>query len=433
MSSFGISGTNAHVILEAPTGPETEPDLPTADPETTDAGDVPWIVTARTADALAGQAARLLDHVREHLGVPLADTALSLATTRTPLPHRAVLIGAERAALLSQLEALADGTVRPPTVTGTARTSGRTALLFSGQGAQRPGMGRELYDAHPVFAETFDEVCARLPDLRDTVFVSPGTEAEADRAAEILNRTANAQPALFAFEIALFRLLESLGLRPDLLAGHSVGEIAAAHVAGVLSLDDACTLVAARGRLMQALPAGGAMASLPAGEDEVLPLLAGRDETVGIAALNGPAATVVSGTEEAVAEICAHFSALGRRPTRLHVSHAFHSPLMDPVLEEFRAVAASLTYREPLLTIVSGLTGTAAAPGELTDPEYWVRHVREPVRFHDCVRALRHLGARRFLEVGPDGPLTALAGAALGDPEDTGADAVFVPAVRRGH
>uniref|UniRef100_UPI001F2D725F type I polyketide synthase n=1 Tax=Streptomyces europaeiscabiei TaxID=146819 RepID=UPI001F2D725F len=436
VSSFGISGTNAHVVLEAvPEEPVAEQSVaeqwvtgePVAEQSVAQESrgvpvgvPVPWVVSARSRDALRAQAAQLLDHVTGHPGVPLADTALALATTRTPFPHRAVLVGADRDGLAAQLRALADGAPLPGTVTGTARTGGRTAFLFTGQGAQRPGMGRELHAAHPVFAETFDAVCERVPGLRTVVL---GDDAER------LNRTEHAQPALFAFEVALYRLLESWGVRPDFVAGHSVGEIAAAHIAGVFSLDDACALVAARGRLMQALPAGGAMASVSATEEEVLPLLAGREHELGIAALNGPAATVVSGTEAAVAEVRDHFAAAGRRVTRLRVSHAFHSPLMDPVLDDFRTVATGISYAEPRVPVVSALTGEPATPGLLTDPEYWVRHVREPVRFHDCVTRLHGLGARRFLETGPDGPLSTLAETALAETApDTADEALFVAA-----
>ncbi|MEV7084162.1 SDR family NAD(P)-dependent oxidoreductase, partial [Streptomyces sp. NPDC093516] len=422
VSSFGISGTNAHVVLEA-APQQPAPQQPAADTEGKPSGDVPWVVSGRDPRALRDQARRLLDHVSAHPGVAPADTALALATTRTAFPHRAVLVGAGPDDLTAQLRALADGTPLPATVTGTARTGGRTAFLFTGQGAQRPGMGRELHAAFPVFADAFDAVCARVPGLREAVF---GDDAD------LVHRTEYAQPALFAFEVALFRLLESLGVRPDVLAGHSIGEIAAAHVAGVFSLDDACALVAARGRLMQALPPGGAMAAVRATEAEVAPLLAGREDEIGVAALNGPDDTVVSGTEDAVTEVCAHFARLGRRATRLRVGHAFHSPLVEPVLEEFRAVVTGLSYAEPALPVVSTVTGSAAEPGLLTDPEYWVRHVRRPVRFHDALLRLRDLGTRRFLEVGPDSRLTALAEAALTEAEPEAApDAVFTAAVLR--
>ncbi|MFF4402121.1 type I polyketide synthase [Streptomyces sp. NPDC001480] len=414
VSSFGISGTNAHVILEA-AEEETLPAAPGHRGPVT-----PWVLTARSAAALRDQADRLLAHLAARPGTDPHDVGLSLAT-RTAFEHRAVVLGADHAELTEGLTALAGARPGPQTPAGVARGGGRTAYLFTGQGAQRPGMGRELHQTFPVFAEAFDAVCAHVPGLRDVVL---GDDADA------LNRTEHAQPALFAHEVALYRLLESWGLVPDQVTGHSVGELAAAHVAGVLTLEDACTLVAARGRLMQALPAGGAMASLQASEAEVLPLIAGREAEIGIAALNGPTATVVSGTEDAVTAVVEQVAATGRKTARLRVSHAFHSPLMDPVLDDFRAVATRLTYASPRLTYVSGTTGAPADARQLTDPEYWVRHVREPVRFHDALRRLRDdLGATRFLEVGPDATLTALAQAALDDPDR--AEVLLVPAARK--
>ncbi|MET8413611.1 type I polyketide synthase, partial [Streptomyces sp. NPDC005195] len=432
VSSFGISGTNAHVILEAATDETpTDPDGPAPHDTRDEAPLTPWVLTARSATALRDQASRLLAHLADRPETDPRDVGLSLATTRTAFEHRAVVLGADRAELTEGLTALADGRATPHTPAGIARGGGKTAFLFTGQGAQRPGMGRELHRAHPVFADAFDAVCAHLPGLREIVLGDDtGSNTGNTDRADTLNRTEHAQPALFAFEVALYRLLESWGIVPDQVTGHSVGEIAAAHVAGVLSLRDACTLVAARGRLMQQLPAGGAMAALQATEAEVLPLLAGREAEIGVAALNGPFATVVSGTEDAVAAVAAHFTALGRKTTRLRVSHAFHSPLMDPVLDDFRAVATTLAYEAPRLAYVSGTTGEQADARQLTDPEYWVRHVREPVRFHDALRHLRDdLGATRFLEVGPDAPLTAMAPAVLEDPDR--AEVLLTAAVRK--
>ncbi|WP_330172191.1 type I polyketide synthase [Streptomyces sp. NBC_01498] len=405
VSSFGVSGTNAHTIIEEAPAPEpaVAADGPAPEPRTAPSP-LPWLVSGRTEEALRAQAARVVAAVAEE---DPADVAHALATARTPQEYRAVVLGADRDALLHGMAQVADGA--PGTLTGRV-VKGHTAFLFTGQGSQRPGMGRELYDRFPVFAAAFDDICARFDDgLRDTVF---GTDPEP------LNRTARTQAALFAHEVALYRLVESWGITPDYLAGHSVGEITAAHVAGVLTLDDACALVAARGRLMQELPAGGAMIAVRATEADVLPLLS---ERVGIAAVNGPDAVVVSGAEADVTELAAHFE----KTRRLAVSHAFHSPLMEPMLAEFRAVAESLTYHRATLPVVSNLTG-ALAGDALATADHWVRHVRDAVRFHDGVRTLEQAGVTRFLELGPDAVLTAMARTGLASP-----DAVLAAAARR--
>ncbi|WP_330347001.1 type I polyketide synthase [Streptomyces sp. NBC_00582] len=412
VSAFGVSGTNAHVVLEqAPDEVTVDPGEPGPAPRALrlPSGAVPWRVSGRTPAALRDQARRLADFVRSRPVTDPARTAAALLTTRSVFEERAVALGTDRDELLRGLDALAAGHARPGLVTGSASGSGRTAFLFAGQGSQRLGMGRELHETYEVFADAFDEVCAQVDTtlqrpLQDVVF---GTDAE------LLNRTEYAQPALFALEVALFRLAESFGVRPDVLLGHSVGELAAAHVAGVWSLADACRLVVARGRLMQALPEGGAMLSLQLSEAEVLPLLEGRSDRVGVAAVNAPRATVIAGVAADVEEIAEQARADGHRATALRVSHAFHSPLMDPMLRDFRRVAESLEFHPPRLTVVSDLTGRPADPDDLAGPEYWVRHVRHAVRFSDGVRALADLGVTRCLELGPDGTLSALAAQSL--------------------
>ncbi|MEU5274697.1 SDR family NAD(P)-dependent oxidoreductase, partial [Streptomyces hygroscopicus] len=413
VSSFGISGTNAHTIIEAADPAET-PSPETAG-ETTGSPSgvavVPWLLSGASPDGLSAQARRLreFDRVRAAHGSDVTDIGYSLATTRSALPYRAVVVAEEPEQFRSGLDALAAGRNAATLVQGVARAENKTAFLFSGQGAQRLGMGRELYEAFPVFAAALDEVCAHLDVVLDRPLREVMFAAEGSADAELLDQTAFTQPALFAVEVALFRLLEHFGVTPDVLIGHSIGEVAAAHVAGVFSLADACTLVAARGRLMQALPEGGAMVAVQASEEEIAASLAGREAEVSIAAVNGPTAVVIAGDEAAVLEIAGEWEQQGRKTRRLRVSHAFHSPRMDAMLDDFREVVEGLSFAPPAIALVSNLTGASADADEVCSPEYWVRHVREAVRFADGVRALEQLAVTSFLEVGPDGVLTAMA------------------------
>lgn len=413
VSSFGISGTNAHIILEhAPDGLRQQPHLETL-PAT------PVALSGRDARSLRSQAKRLHDFLAEASGPALADLGYSLATTRHAFGTRAVVVAKDRAELLADLAALADGRLAAHTLHGTA-TSGKTAFLFTGQGSQRLGMGSRLREEFAVFAETLDEICDRFDPhldrpLREVMVAEPA----------LLEQTVYTQTAIFAFEVAMTRLLEQWGVRPDYVAGHSIGELAAAHIAGVFDLDDACTLVAGRARLTQAMPSG-VMLSVRASEGEVRPLLAGHEHAVDLASVNGPTSVVISGEESAVAGIGAELTARGHRTRRLPVSHAFHSPLMDGMLARFRSVAAGLSYRAPGIPVVSTVTGEPATPAELTSPDYWAHQVRACVRFHDCVRALDELGVHRYLEVGPDAVLSGMVGEL-----PTAHPVTAVPAARR--
>ncbi|GAA4526046.1 type I polyketide synthase [Amycolatopsis samaneae] len=408
VSSFGISGTNAHVILEH---------VPAADagPRTGHTGEpVPWVLSGATPEAMRAQAARLLSFVESEPELPPVDVGFSLATGRAVFGHRAVVVGAGRDELVRRLGAVAEGETGPGVVVGSP-VDGGTAFLFTGQGAQRVGMGRELCEAFPVFAEAFDVVVTEVDkhlgfSLREVLW---GEDAG------VVDRTEFAQPGLFAVEVALFRLFESWGVRPDFVAGHSVGEIAAAHVAGVLSLADAAKLVVARGRLMQALPEGGAMLAVRAAEAEVVPWL---PEGVSVAAVNGPESVVVSGPEDLVLAVAARAGAEGRKCRRLAVSHAFHSALMDPMLEDFRAVVAELSFAEPRIPVVSTVSGVVAE--DFASPEYWVGQARATVRFADALGYLEAKGVRSFVELGPDAALSAM-GTAHAD------TAAFVPLLRR--
>nr|ALI94179.1 AslA [Streptomyces sp. XZQH4] len=460
ISSFGIGGTNAHIVIQqAPVedaeasdwaatrelapgiGSATTPEQAHAD-DAAPATDlvssgattlppvpvpvpmpvpvsvpVPVPVSARTAAALRAQAGRLAHFVEARPELALTDTAHALATTRAQLDHRAVLLATDRQQLADALRALGEGTPTAGTVTGSP-SEGKLAFLFTGQGSQWAGMGRELAQRHPLFRNAFTAACEAVErhldghlerPLHEVVFAEPGTAQAA-----LLDRTLYTQTGLFALETALFQLLASWGVRPDLVAGHSVGEISAACAAGVLDLAEAGELVAVRARLMQALPEGGAMVAVQATEAEVARLLEEATGEIAIAAVNGPGAIVLSGAEDTVLDLAARLAEQGRKTKRLKVSHAFHSPLMAPMLDEFRAVIARLRPRPATIPVVSTLTGAPAKDGQFATPQYWADQVRHAVRFADAVTALSDQGAKTFLEVGPGGGLTALALDTLG-------------------
>ncbi|WP_460748380.1 type I polyketide synthase, partial [Micromonospora schwarzwaldensis] len=426
VSSFGISGTNAHLILEEPEQLEIPEDAePFEPPQDTSAdlgqqspavplsgGMVPWLLSAKSEVALRAQAQRLAGFVADRPEVGPVVVGRALVDSRaTGFPYRGVVLGQHRSALVDGLQALASGVEAPGVVAGIAG-SGRLAVVFSGQGSQRVGMGLGLYEAYPVFAEAFDEVCASFDrhlerSLREVVAGE----------AQLLDQTVYAQAGLFAVQVALFRLVASWGVVPQCLAGHSIGELSAACVAGVWDLADAVAVVAARGRLMQALPAGGAMVALTATDAEAQELIAGHTDLVGVAAVNGPHSTVISGDQNLVLDLARQWRDAGGKARQLKVSHAFHSPLMEPMLADFAHVLTEVTWREPTIPVISG-----TPDADVTDPAYWLAHVRQTVRYHDAVTALREQGVGVFLELGPDGTLTSMA-----ETPDAG---VWLPALR---
>lgn len=418
VSSFGFGGTNAHVIVEEAGSFGADTVSGRADVGGSGGGVVAWVISGKTASALAAQAGRLGRYVRARPALDVVDVGYSLVSTRSVFDHRAVVVGQTRDELLAGLAGVVAGRPEAGVVCGVGKPAGKTAFVFAGQGSQWLGMGSELYAAYPVFAEALDAVVDELDrhlryPLRDVIW---GHDQD------LLNTTEFAQPALFAVEVALYRLLMSWGVRPGLVLGHSVGELAAAHVAGALCLPDAAMLVAARGRLMQALPAGGAMFAVQAREDEVAPML-GHD--VSIAAVNGPASVVISGAHDAVSAIADRLRGQGRRVHRLAVSHAFHSALMEPMIAEFTAVAAELSVGLPTIPVISNVTGQLVAD-DFASADYWARHIRAVVRFGDSVRSAHCAGASRFIEVGPGGGLTSLIEASLAD-----AQIVSVPTLRK--
>ena len=417
VSSFGNSGVHAHVIVEEPpmVEPQSDPTAsgPAAAGARPDGGAAPagtplvFVLSGRTEAALRGQSAQLAEHLTANPDTGLADAAATLVHHRTQFEHRAATVAATRDQLVEQLAGLAVGTEHPDTAVGRAGR-GKTAFLFSGQGSQRATAGRELYRSQPVFADALDAVCAHLDpqlgrSLKDLMFADLGTFE-----AELLNQTLYTQSTIFALETALYRLVEHWGLAPDYLIGHSIGELAAAHAAGVLSLRDAAVLVYHRARLMQDIEAEGAMLSVMADRETVAAELDGRSG-VTIAALNTPNSTVISGDTAAVVEIAGVLGARGVKAKRLRVSHAFHSPHLDPILDELIGYASGLDFRPPSIPIISNLTGQVAEPGHITTPRYWADHARQAVRFTDGVVTLRGLGVTRYLECGPTPVLTPLA------------------------
>ncbi|TDR42080.1 myxalamid-type polyketide synthase MxaB [Tahibacter aquaticus] len=404
VSSFGFSGTNAHVILEQ--APEAAPAVAAqavATPAVAESGPVLLPLSARTAEGLAELAARWRDWLAAG-HAPLADAAATAAAGRSHLAQRLAVVGADTQEVAAAIAAFLDGKPARNLASGSAGTRPKIAGLFTGQGSQYPGMGRDLYDSEPVFRATIDACDGAIGDrlgkrLLDLLYGADTSDAE-------LQQTGFAQPAIFAVELALYRLWESWGVVPDLVCGHSIGEFAAAHVAGILGFEDAIDLVCARGRLMQSLPAGGTMAAVFASESVVASMLA-PGSGVSIAAVNTPNDVVVSGPETAVAELVARLAASSIGVQSLRVSHAFHSALMRPIVAEF-ARLAERPAGEAVLPFFSTVSAARMAPDKL-GARYWGAQIEAPVRFAATAQAMAAEGATVFLEYGPAAVLAGLA------------------------
>lgn len=404
VSSFGIGGTNAHVVLEE--APEQEPSGPTRSWQL-----LAW--SAKTPSALETMTDRLAAHLHEHSKGSLADAAFTLQVGRKAFPHRRLLVCQTREEAVEMLE----GSRRHQMLTGGPVTSEPAVVfMFSGQGAQYVNMGRELYDTEAIFREQVDH-CVHLLrpelglDLRQILYPAKG---QADAAQQQLDQTAMTQPALFVIAYALARLWMSWGVRPHAMIGHSLGEYVAACLAGVFSLSDALTLVTVRGRLMQQQPRG-AMLAVPLSEDQVVPHLR---EGLSLAAVNAPTQCVVSGLSEDIEQLERTLAERGIEGRRLQTSHAFHSGMMDPILDPFEHRLRAMTRRAPQIPYVSNVTGTWITAAEIDDPHYWSRHLRETVRFAAGVRTLRGQSDCVLLEVGPGQTLATLAAQGCDGPTD---------------
>jgi acyl transferase domain-containing protein/NADPH:quinone reductase-like Zn-dependent oxidoreductase/acyl carrier protein len=416
ISSFGAGGANAHLVIEEAPGRAAPPADGTRSARVI-------ALSAKSDAALRAMAGKYAAHLAERAGTRLGDVALTTTTGREHLDRRLALVAESTAGLAETLRTFADG--GSPAGLAFAGADGarpfETAFLFTGQGSQYGNMGRGLFESRPVFRRALERCDAILrPHLeRPLLDVLYGSSQGA------LDDTACTQPALFALEYALSELWRSWGIRPAAVIGHSVGEFVAATIAGVFGLEDALRLVAARGRLMQALPRDGAMVAVFADEARVARALATHRDDVSIAAVNGTEQVVVSGRRETVQALTRAFAAEGVRVEPLVVSHAFHSPLMRPMLDAFEKVAGGVTYAPPAIPFVSNVTG-ALAGAEVARPSYWRDHVLAAVRFHDGLRALHAAGHRRFLEIGPRPTLSALGRRSL--PVDA---ARFWPSLRK--
>ncbi|ORY60966.1 uncharacterized protein BCR38DRAFT_349734 [Pseudomassariella vexata] len=427
VSAFGIGGTNAHVIVEEP--PRRIAVADNAKAAIRLPSIMPFLLSGDTDAALRMQAEKLHRHISSTVDQDvLGDVAYSLATTRSHFRRRLVLMAEGKAELLEKLDSI----THPDSFAlfaSDAAEAPKLAMLFTGQGSQWPGMGKELCEVYPIFRETISEIAAEFTELElpllDVMWAEPGSKA-----ATLLNRTDFTQPALFALEVSLWRLWQSWGVKPEFVLGHSLGELVAAHVAGIFDLPDACRLVAARGRLMQAQFGDFTMVSLGASAAEVAVAVEQLDHggKVDVALYNTPIQTVISGDIDAVESIKSYFAGQGRKTKTLVVGHAFHSRHMDGMLIDFRAVAETVRFKPPQLNIVSSLDGRLVKAGQLEQADYWVKQAREPVRFSDGIQALAHHGVNIFLEIGPQEVLCGMGAACLAD-DDKSKSVAWLPSL----
>jgi len=423
VSSFGMGGSNAHVVVE-----EAPPTAWTAESQKTALRHEKrpqhlLTLSAKNEAALAALAHRYQAHLAAHPDLALGDLCYTAYTGRSHFSHRVSLVAGSVEQMQQKLMLYSTGKSTPgvqSAIVPDHQAPPLLAFLFTGQGAQYVNMGRELYATEPTFRESIDR-CDELlrqylgESLLALLYPDLDEQAHSPQPTAKIDDTAYTQPALFAVEYALAQVWLAWGIQPDLLLGHSVGELVAACVAGIFSLEDGLKLVAARGRLMSALPQDGAMVSLMATEVQVQAAIGPEHKAVAIAAVNGPESVVISGKREPVLAIAERMAAAGVKTHQLTVSHAFHSPLMEPMLDDFRQVAATIVYRAPQIPLVSNVTGTlrpaqgsVTEPAEMTTPDYWVRHVRAAVRFADGVATLLEQGIRLFLEVGPKPVLSGM-------------------------
>ena len=381
----------------------------------------PLVLSARSEEALREQASQWAQWMENHPQHAWNDILQTAALSRSTYPVRAAVAATNAQEAAQALEALGAGATHALATSVMHARPGKLGFLFTGQGSQMAGMGKALCEAIPLFGQAVDMLCQEWTSTGQRCFCWRTLKSEA----KLLGETAYTQPALFVFEAAMATLWQFWGVKPDYLLGHSIGELVAAYTAGVLSLPDAAKLVCARGRLMQGCQSGGAMASIAATESDVRSVMADSAQ-VSIAGLNGPNQTVVSGDADAVSSLMSHFEQAGKRVVPLKVSHAFHSPHMDAMLEDFLAIAQTCRFRKPKIPIVSNLTGKLATDEEITSPQYWVVHVRGAVRFVDGMQAMAATGVTTLIEVGPRGVLCGMGANCVG-PEDM----AFIPSHRK--